>query len=297
MKQKRLSTLISFLLIFLISLGLTAGSVKSNTVRIPILGFHDIIDIQDKAQIPPQRPAYNLDYTKQDLEKLLDYLIREDYWLISSQDLFIYFIKKDRPIPQEHFGQKPIMLTFDDGYQGVDKNGLPILEKLEERYGKKGKFVLFINPRTMGVNNDGKDLPHVTCQDLRQGYQKGFYDIQSHGFTHKNLTKIDAKELEVELYLAKFALRKCTSDLDRNKIVAAHIAFPYGATNKKVEKYLPKYHLTGFLYDDNFVRVNRLKNKFQISRIPVNSKTSPEKLIRIAKRASILRKSRKLKKI
>ncbi|NEP40559.1 MAG: polysaccharide deacetylase family protein [Okeania sp. SIO2H7] len=297
MKLKTLRKIGYFLGLFLISLGLTAGTVKSPSVYIPVFGFHDIIDLQDKAEIPPQRPSYNIDYTKQDLEKFLDYLVREDYWFLSSQDLFIYFIKKSKPIPPEHLGQKAIVLTFDDGYKGVHKNALPILKKLEDKYGKKGKFVLFVNPWTMGIDNNMKDLSHVSCNNLREGYKSGFYDIQSHGFSHKNLAELDGKELELELYLAKFALRKCTHDLDRNKIVAAHIAYPYGAINKRVEKLLPKYHLTGFLYDDNLVKVNRLRNKYHISRVTVNNKTSPYKLIRLAKKASTLSKNLKWKKV
>ncbi len=290
------SQLIYISLIFMVSLGLTAGTVKSPTVKIPIFGFHDIIDLQNKADLPPYRRLSDMDYTKQDLEKVIEYLVQKNYWFLSSQDLFIYFINKSQPIPTEHIGQKPVMLTFDDGYEGVHKNGMPILKSMEEKYGDKVKFVLFINPNTLGIDN-GKDLPHLSCDDLREGYQQDFYDVQSHGLTHKNLTKISSKELDVELYFAKLALRKCTNDLDRNKIVAAHIAYPYGAINKRVERKLPKYHLTGFIYDDNFLKVNYLRNKYRISRITVSSRTSPYKLIRLATQASTLKKSSKSKKI
>jgi peptidoglycan/xylan/chitin deacetylase (PgdA/CDA1 family) len=290
--------LVYLLLIFVVSLSLTttAIAVKSPTVKIPIFGFHDIIDLQDKADLPPYRRLSDMDYTKQDLEKLINYLVEKNYWFLSSQDLFIYFIDKSQPIPTKHIGQKPVMLTFDDGYLGVHKNGIPILKRMEEKYGEKVKFVLFINPKTLGIDN-GKDLPHLSCQNLREGYQQDFYDIQSHGFTHQNLTKIGSKELDVELYFAKQALRNCTNDLDRNKIVAAHIAYPYGAISKKVETKLPKYHLTGFIYDDNFLKINYLKNKFRISRITVSSSTSPYKLIRLASEASTLKKISKSKKI
>ena len=290
------SKLVYFSLIFVVSLGLTAATVKSPSVKIPIFGFHDIIDLQNKANLPPYRPLLDMDYTKQDLEKVVDYLVQKNYWFLSSQDLFVYFIKKSQPIPTERIGQKPVMLTFDDGYLGVHQNGMPILERMEEKYGEKVKFVLFVNPNTLGIDN-GKDLPHLSCENLREGYKNNFYDIQSHGFTHKNLTKIDSKELDVELYFAKLALRECTNDLDRNKIVAAHIAYPYGAINKNVEKKLPKYHLTGFIYDDNLLKVNSLKNKFRISRITVSSRTSPYKLIRLANRASTLKKITQKKKI
>ncbi len=281
---------IYLLLIFLLSLGLSGWSVEASSVRIPILGFHDIIDIQNPADLPPRRPSFKNDYTKQKLSVFLEYLVKHNYWFLSSQDLYAYFINKSKPIPAQHLGQKPIMLSFDDGYKGVHTNALPLLEKLSFIYKEKGKFVLFINPHFLGVDMGGDFLPHTTCSDLRAGYQKGFYDIQSHGFAHKNLTNLNGKNLEFEIAKSKLALRKCMGDLDKNKIVGAHIAYPYGASDWEVEKILPKYHLTGFLYNDNFLRVRRLRNKYRISRITVSKDTPPTDLIYIAQRASTLRK-------
>ncbi|WP_332990651.1 polysaccharide deacetylase family protein [Microcoleus sp. A006_D1] len=281
---------IYLLLIFAISIGISGSTLESNFIRIPIIGFHDIVDTRNPAEMPPRRLAFPIDYTKQNFSLFLEYLIKENYWLLSSQDLYVYFINKSQPIPAQYLGKKPIMLAFDDGYKGVHENALPLLEKLSVIYKEKGKFVLFVNPHFLGVNM-GKDfLAHTTCNDLRDGYQKGFYDVQSHGFTHKNLTKISGKELEFEIAKSKSELRKCMGDLDKNKVIGAHIAYPYGASDREVEEILPKYHLTGFLYDDNLFRVNRLKNNYRISRITVDKNTSPRDLIRIAKKASTLRK-------
>lgn len=275
-------------LLAIASLGLTGSNFTAKRERIPILGFHDIIDLQNPAQIPPYRQSFEIDYTKQDLEKFLEFLIKENYWFLSAQDLYIYFVEKSQPIPAEYHGRKPIMLTFDDGYQGIHENALPILEKLAKKYNRKGKLVLFINPRTMGMQNDEKEVPHTTCEDLREGYQKGFYDIQSHGYSHEDLTKLKGKALDNELGLAKFALRKCLHDLDKNKLVAAHIAYPYGAVNKSVEKALKPYYISGFLYDDKFVRVNRINNKMRISRLTINNKMTAQQLIEQATTASTL---------
>lgn len=275
-------------LLAIASLGLTGANFTAKRERIPILGFHDIIDLQNPAQIPPYRQSFEIDYTKQDLEKFLEYLIKENYWFLSAQDLYIYFIEKSQPIPSEYHGRKPIMLTFDDGYQGIHENALPILEKLAKKYNRKGKLVLFINPQTMGMQNDEKDVPHTTCDNLREGYQKGFYDVQSHGYSHQNLTKLKGKALDNELALAKFALRKCLHDLDKNKLVAAHIAYPYGAVNKSVEKALKPYYISGFLYDDKFLRVNRINNKLRISRLTINNKMTAQQLIEQATTASTL---------
>ncbi|HLO48599.1 MAG TPA: polysaccharide deacetylase family protein [Kamptonema sp.] len=288
----RKAKLLYVLAIFLISLAISGWSVGTDNVRIPILGFHDIIDTQNPAELPPQRLAFTNDYTKQDLAKVLEYLVQQKFWFLSSQDLFVYFIDKSKPIPTQHLGQKPIMLSFDDGYKGVHTNGLPVLENLEKIYKEKVKFVLFINPRFMGVDNGGDYLSHTTCSDLREGYKKGFYDVQSHGFNHKDLAKIQPKDLEFELGASKFALRKCMSDLDKNKIVSAHVAYPFGSTNRKVEKLLPKYYLSGFLYDNSLLRINWFTNQYRISRITVNKTVSTKKLIAIANQASTLKRKK-----
>jgi peptidoglycan/xylan/chitin deacetylase (PgdA/CDA1 family) len=282
--------LIYLLLIFAISIGVSGWTVESNLIRIPLIGFHDIVDTQNPAQLPPKRLAFSIDYSKQDLSVFLEYIMKENYWLLSSQDLYVYFIKKSQPIPAQRLGQKPIMISFDDGYKGVHENALPILEKLSAVHKKKGKFVLFVNPQFLGVDMGKKFIAHASCNDLRDGYKKGFYDVQSHGFAHKNFTQISGKELEFEIAKSKSELIKCMGDLDKNKIIGAHIAYPYGASNRQVEKILPKYHLTGFLYNDNLFRVNRLKNNYRISRITVDKYMSPQGLIQIAKKASTLRK-------
>ncbi len=279
--------LICFFLMLILGFNL-AGATKSTTpppIRVPIFGFHNIIDFEAEETTNIKPLTFDHDYSKRDLYTVLNYLVSQNYWFLSSQDLFTYFIQKSKPIPPEYLKRKPVMITFDDGYSGVHENVFPILKDLQKNYGETVKIVLFVNPGTLGVSL--KDfIPHVSCDDLRDGYQRGFYDVQSHGFSHKNLSKLELKELEFELEESKTQLRECIGELDRNKWVAAHIAYPYGAVTKGVEKYLPKYHLTGYLYDGIVSRPNRLKNPFQISRVPVNRLTTPNQLIQIAHRAT-----------
>lgn len=279
--------LIGFLLMFVLGLSLSGATKSAVTpsIRVPILGFHNIIDFEIAKQTKIKPLSFDHDYGKREIYTVLNYLVENNYWFLTSQDLFTYFIQKSKPIPPEYLNRKPVMITFDDGYLGVHENVLPILKDLEKTHGEKVKIVLFINPGYMGVNL--KDfVPHMSCNDLRDGYKRGFYDIQSHGFAHQNLSKLDLKNLEFELEKSKTKLRECTADLDPNKWVAAHIAYPYGSVSQKVEKYLPKYHLTGYLYDGIISRPNRLRNPFQISRVPVNRYTTPLQLIKIANRAT-----------
>ncbi|QJB26225.1 polysaccharide deacetylase family protein [Limnospira fusiformis SAG 85.79] len=260
-----------------------SGASKSPWVRVPIFGFHDIIDSREDL-VKFQRPLVSTDYEKRQLYSFLNYLVVNDYWFLSSQDLFVYFIQKSQPIPAEYENRKPVMITFDDGYAGVHDHVLPILKDLEYIYREKVKVVLFVNPAYMGVNMPPY-IPHLSCEDLRYGFAKGYYDIQSHGYSHQNLTKLDANNLRIELEWGKSQLRKCTEDLDRNQLVAAHIAYPFGALSTQLERYLRGYHLTGYLYDNRVSRPTQLKNPFRISRIPVNKDTQIHELIKMAEMA------------
>jgi peptidoglycan/xylan/chitin deacetylase (PgdA/CDA1 family) len=173
------------------------------------------------------------------------------------------------------------MITFDDGNKSIYTHLLPILETLENKYGKKTKVVVFINSGFFGHHHSL--IKKVTCQDLRDGMQKGFYDIQSHGLNHQNLTKISLTALDRELSEDQIRLRNCTQDVDPNRTVASHIAYPFGAVNKQVDKYVAKYFSSGYLYDTSKLKLWFFPpNKYRISRLTVNKKYSPKRLSNLA---------------
>jgi peptidoglycan/xylan/chitin deacetylase (PgdA/CDA1 family) len=176
------------------------------------------------------------------------------------------------------------MITFDDSYKTFYTNLLPILENLASKYNQKVKVVLFINPGTM-AKSDRKTAYNITCKQLREGLEKGFFDIQSHGQNHKKLTTLSKEDLTYELEAAQLELRKCTAGLDPQKTVASHIAYPYGATNQTVEKYAAKYYKSGYLYNSRFFRPSWLKNKYQIPRLTVNRQKPPKGLIQVAEKS------------
>jgi len=279
LKRKRL---VSFLLALLLTIVITKVILAIVIVKIPIFGFHNIVDIQNSQEMSPLRPAFQSDYSQQDLEFFLDNLVRDNYWFMSAQELYDYYLSNPKKaLPPEHHDQKKVMITFDDGYKSVYTHLLPILEKLEEKYGKKAKVVLFINPAFIG--NRGTILDKANCQELREGFKKGFYDLQSHGLNHENLILIPAKALDRELGEAQIQLRKCTQDLEAVQTVGSHIAYPYGAVNKLAEKYVKKYYLSGYLYNSLTLKFGFFPtNKYHIPRLTANKKHSVNKLTRMA---------------
>ena len=284
----RKTKLFFLLLLFLGSFAIVGARSYTDTTSIPILGFHDIVDQQNPLEKPPYRRVFTTDYSQQKIAIFLEYLLQANYWTLSTQELQDYFIDKSRPIPQKKLGKKPIMITFDDGYLGIHKNVLPVVENLADIYGEKIKLVLFVNPLYLGVNEGGEFLPHLSCQDLREGYQKGFYDIQSHGFSHKNLAKLKSKEIEFELSEAQNSLKKCVSGLRKTENIGEHLAYPYGSSNREVEKLASKYYRTGFLYDNDLLDLYYSPNKYRLSRMTIGKNHSVNYLLSLAQNSSKL---------
>jgi poly-beta-1,6-N-acetyl-D-glucosamine N-deacetylase len=286
MKFIKLKKYKSFILGFCLTLVVVVATnwliLNLTAPRIPILGFHSIIDgQQNNASVSEQQ--LQMDYTKQDLEQFLDYLVRNNFWFLSAQELYNYFIAKTAALPTERIGQRPIMISFDDSYKTYYTQLLPILENLEKTYTKKVKVVLFVNPGYLA--KDEKSSTHLVCGDLREGLRKGFYDLQSHGQNHKDLTKLNPQDLVYELAEAQTQLRKCTEGLELSPTVATHLAYPFGAVNKQVEAYVSKYYLSGYLYNTRMFKLGWLRSAYQIPRLSVNREKPPSQLIEMAERA------------
>lgn len=253
-----------------------------NPISIPIFSLHEVVDLNKLSKASFQNLSlYN--NTKQDLEKFLDYLVSNKYWFLSTQELSKYFIEKSQPIPSEHLSQKPIMLTFDDGYKGVHTHLLPILESLLKKYGTTAKLVLFVN--SSSINS----AAHLTCDDLREGLNKGFYDVQSHSFHHYDLTKLSDNQLKFELTEAQKNLRQCTQGLDSNQTVGLSLAYPYGSFDARVQKLVSEYYLSGYSYDNLVLKTEQLTNKYQIPRLNITKNTSLTKMIQLAESSSRLK--------
>ena len=284
-KKRRLSLItatLAFFGIFATTLALISFLM---TPKIAIVGFHGIVDLDHPTVGTIQTPvAERMSYPMQELEKLLDALLHDNYWFLSAQDLHDFFILRSKEIPAEHIGQKPVMLTFDDSYKTVYTNVLPILEKLEKQYGRKAKMVLFVNPGTL-ANPEHPSTLYLSCQDLRQGYATGLYDIQSHGQNHKDMAHLSAADLITELTQAQTELRSCMAGLAPPETIAAHLAYPYGSMNDRVASIAARYYHSAYLYNSRVLRFCWLKDHYRISRFTANREKSANQLINMAARS------------
>jgi peptidoglycan/xylan/chitin deacetylase (PgdA/CDA1 family) len=133
------------------------------------------------------------------------------------------------------YAQKAVILNFDDEWIGQYNYVLPILQK----YGFNATFYITCGCLTYQnskfCNNAGGDSA-MSWQNVAELAKLG-YDIQSHGMSHKDLTKLSIKDLEYEVGQSKQCL------LERN-INSTPFGNPFasGWDNSTVVQTLSKYY-------------------------------------------------------
>lgn len=155
-------------------------------VRLPIIMYHQILKDKNtwgKYVISPN-----------DFEKDLIYFVENGYTSITMQDL-IDFAYNDKELPE-----KPIMITFDDGYLTSKVYVLPLLKKynLKAVVSIVGEFT-----DRFSENKDERiSYAHVTWDDVNELINSGYIEIQNHSYNmhktskRKGITKLKKESLE-----------------------------------------------------------------------------------------------------
>ncbi len=141
-------------------------------------------------------------------EMQMKYLKDHGYHPITLNSLFEN-IKNQKTLPE-----KPVVLTFDDGWKNQYTNALPILEK----YGYTASFAIVTNLRGGG---------YMSWDDVKSLHAKGF-EISSHSENHFNLTKISDEKLKIEIEGSKKILE------EKLGAPVTTFVYPYYAHNQKV---------------------------------------------------------------
>jgi len=212
-----------------------------NEVTSVSAGQEILIPLQAKArgglspigyQTVPILTYHNFSETKQDLmmvrkdsfEQQMNYLASNGYTVITLDDFFD-FLEFRKQLPK-----KAVVITFDDGWQGVYTIALPILKK----YGFSATLFVY----TDLINGSKKTLSWSQLAELdREGV-----DIQGHTKTHRNLSKIKNEEslasyvrdVENEITASTRIIKE-----KLNKDVK-YLAYPYGDTNNLIVAFLKK---------------------------------------------------------
>jgi peptidoglycan/xylan/chitin deacetylase (PgdA/CDA1 family) len=155
---------------------------------------------------------------------------------------------------------KPVIITFDDGYASVYENALPILYSLNFR------AVVFIisgfigKENTWDANLAGIRFSHLHSSQIQELFQEGL-EIGSHGVTHRALTYLPLDEINLELSNSHEHL----SNLLHDSI--SSIAYPFGIQNKTIQNLAKDAG-----YDFGCINLwgkDDVENNYCLKRIPV----------------------------
>ncbi len=147
---------------------------------VPILEYH-MVDTHEDADSHP----YNV--PPEDFAAQLNYLKSEGYTTITLMD-FLRAKKGKQQLPE-----KPIILTFDDGYEDNYTIMLPLLE------ARGMTAVLFMPTNLIGLPD------YLTWDELRDMSRRGI-EIGSHTANHQPLTTFTPAEQQDEVHLSKLLL-------------------------------------------------------------------------------------------
>lgn len=226
-----------------------AGSKGIFALKVPILMYHHI-----NSGIPSYGNP-NLYVNEELFIKEMKYLTDNDYNTITIDDL-VEALKKKIKLPK-----KSIIITFDDGNYDFYTKAFPILKKL------KLKCTIFVIMKMLNKRN------YLTVDLLRQINISTLVTIGSHSVTHKNLTKLNHKELVDELKKSKNFLE----EMLRRKVNS--FAYPFGKYNKIIISEIQK---TGYMnaVSTNYGSLHTITNIFELKRIRIGNKLKLSDYIR-----------------
>lgn len=154
---------------------------------------------------------------------------------------------------------KPVLLTFDDGYVDNHSTVMPLLAKLGF------PATLFMSP---GVMDDKRFINWDQAKDLRDSG----WDIMPHGMTHPYLNKLTAEEQAWEITEAR-------KQIEENLGVTADVfCYPYGLYNNATLKILKD---NGFRYAFTIDqgKTTPSQHPYKLKRVFVNGEESLSALI------------------
>ncbi len=148
-------------------------SESEDTVRLPIIMYHSI-QKRNKAKS-------KFIITPDEFEGDLKYIKDNGYTTIVMQDL-IDFVYENKELPE-----KPIMLTFDDGYYNNYLYAFPLVKQYE------CKMVLSPIGKQSDIysenNNKNPNYAHCSWDNLKEMLDSGLVEIQNHSYDMHTMTK------------------------------------------------------------------------------------------------------------
>lgn len=191
----------------------TEGDIDWNclTQRVPVFMYHDVLIER------PKKGGVYFDVTVEDFEKQMALAAAEGFVTITLDELYEH-LTTGKTVPT-----KCMVLTFDDNYQGVMDNAIPVLRK----YGFKAS--VFVHTKYVGNVTQGR--PKMTYETLKSLLDEGIIQVEGHTVTHPADMKLLTEDQQ------RYELEQSKKDLESNLgIKVDYLAYPVGMNDETTRR-------------------------------------------------------------
>lgn len=202
-------------------------------IDVPVLNYHKIDNL-----------PHALSLTPEEFDEQMSYIAENGYHTISPDQL-VGYLKYGRPLPD-----KPVLITFDDGYRDNYANAYPILRK----YGFTATIFLV-------TSLVGQDDRFLTWEQVREMQKSGF-TFGSHTVHHLALTKLSPEQVQEELVESRLEMERQLGAKPR------YFAYPTGAYNRQLAETV---RLAGYraAFTVRYGEVGLESDQYALERIPI----------------------------
>jgi peptidoglycan/xylan/chitin deacetylase (PgdA/CDA1 family) len=183
--------------------------------RIPVIIYHRLVSDEDLMLC--RKFSYVVSLSN--FEQQMRYLKEEGYVPIDLNDYLFY---KEHP---HDLPEKPVIISFDDGYENNYRYAFPILKK----YGFKAVIYSITDPDAPLFLQFELPEKLLSPEQMKELSDNGI-SIQGHTATHPYLKEIDEKGIYRELTECKEIIEKITGK------PVVHMAVPYGSMDDRLFK-------------------------------------------------------------
>jgi peptidoglycan/xylan/chitin deacetylase (PgdA/CDA1 family) len=190
--------------------------------------------------------------------------LKDNQFNVVWVDEILKYIKDDRDIPQ-----RTIALTFDDGYQDLYNNALPVLNN------NKFKSTVFLPTGYVGqemTNSNKISLPLLNWEQIREVHKNGLVKFGPHGVKHIHLTDLDSIGVSYEINESRRLIREYLGE------VCNVFCYPRGKYSLEVMDKVACYGFSAAVTVERGI-VNQRANIFALKRNSVDSSTTRAQFI------------------
>ncbi|WP_374328122.1 polysaccharide deacetylase family protein [Streptomyces sp. PSKA30] len=233
-------------------------------VRVPILMYHAVATYPNDAT---RALSVTPDAFAQQMAVIGDLGLTP----VTTADLAARW-RTGRPLPP-----RPVLITFDDGYEGVHRHALPVLAK----HGFPA--TLFVSTGWLrGAYDTGGGLDRMLDWDQVRELADGGVEIGGHSHSHPQLDQLDDDAL-------RFELTRCR-DIVAGELGALPVSFayPYGYSSRRVRQEVRATGYAQALAVGNGL-ARRRQGPYALRRVTVRRSTGLEEFERLIEGRAIAR--------